>query len=184
VYYCGVTCQTQHWHSKHKYECKGMRTDGALANILEIGTIPKTILTDKLTLSEDEMNDSNAIREVTDFHVWCVDERNNIYDYPIEQIKSIHWTNRIIRRPFDIEHAMLKYQFMIKFRKRLISYKTDIEPLNQEQKMAMIESDTFPMKQCLDRALTLRTSNPKRFAIVIGSLGFIQPDGSIFWEYG
>ena len=52
-----------------------MRTDGALANILEIGTIPKTILTDKLTLSEDEMNDSNAIREVTDFHVWCVDER-------------------------------------------------------------------------------------------------------------
>ena len=79
---------------------------------------------------------------------------------------------------------MSKYQFMIKFRKRLISYKTDIEPLNQEQKLAMIESDTFPMKQCIDCALTLRTSNPNRFAIVIGSLGFIQPDGSIFWEYG
>ena len=53
-----------------------MRTDGALANILEIGTIPKTILTDKLTLSEDETNDSNAIREVTDFHVWCVDQKH------------------------------------------------------------------------------------------------------------
>ena len=167
VYYCGVTCQTQHWHSKHKYECKGMRTDGTLANILEIGTIPKTILTDKLTLSEDETNDSNAIREVTDFHVWCVDERNNIYDYPIEQIKSIHWTNRIIRRPFDIEHAMSKYQFMIKFRKRLISYKTDIEPLNQEQKMAMIESDLgckfrFRFRLLLTPSIPLR-QNPTEF---------------------
>ena len=56
-----------------------MRTDGALANIPEIGTIPKTIFNDKLALSEDEMNDSNAIREVTDFYVWCVDERNNIH---------------------------------------------------------------------------------------------------------
>ena len=81
-----------------------MRTNGALANIPEIGTIPKTIFNDKLALSEDEMNDSNAIREVTYFHVWCVDERNNIHDYPIEQIKSIHLTNRIIRCPFDILH--------------------------------------------------------------------------------
>lgn len=48
----------------------------------------------------------------------------------------------------------------------------------------MIKNDTFPENFCLARATTLRQVNPTKYVVVIGSLGFVQEDGSIFWEYG
>ena len=186
AFYCGVNCQTHHWRSKHKFECNGMNTNGVLQNDMtyEIGRMPRCILDGYITIRDEDLGDAYAVAKVTDFHVWCVDEYNNIYDYPIEQIESIHWTDKVIRRPFDVAHAMETYQFMMDFRKNLPLYQASIAPLTQTQKISMIENDTFPLKQCLDRALALRESNPRKFAVVIGSLGFIQPDGSIFWEYG
>ena len=181
AYYCGTDCQSSHWRIKHRYECRDMKSKGVKA---VISGMPKCALDGYVTLDYKDWGVTEAVCKVTDFYVWCVDENNNVHDYPVEQIESEHWTNKVIRRPFDIEHAMRKYQFMLEFRKHLGPYSEVVAPLTQEEKMRMIEEDTFPPKQCLDRALTLRNSDPRKFAVVIGSLGFIQRDGSIFWEFG
>ena len=181
AYYCGMDCQTHHWRIKHRYECKDMKVNGVRN---EANQLPKCALDGYVTLEEKDWGDMTAVSKVIDFHVWCVDENNNVYDYPIEQIESVYWTNKVIRRPFDIEHAMKKYEFMLDFRKHLVSYFDIVTSLTQEEKIKMIENGTFPLKQCLDRALTLRESNPRKFAVVVGSLGFVQSDGSVFWQYG
>ena len=146
--------------------------------------MPKCILDKYITLDEREKDNPHAVSQVTDYHAWCVDESNKVYDYPIEQIPSLAKTDKVIRRPFDIDHAIKFYPFMMDFRKCFFSYQTKVVPFTHEQKMAMINNNTFPVGHCLDRALTLRESDPRKFSVVIGSLGFIQPDGSIFWEYG
>ena len=53
-----------------------------------------------------------------------------------------------------------------------------------EELFKLIELDEFPTKYCYARAMTLHNSNPKKYKLVIGSLGYIQSDGSIFWEFG
>jgi hypothetical protein len=64
------------------------------------------------------------------------------------------------------------------------NYKRLLEPVSHEERLAMIENDTFPENQCLSRATTLRQVNPTKYVVVIGSLGFVQEDGTIFWEFG
>ena len=120
-----------------------------------------------------------------DFHAWCVDDANEVYDYPSEQIESnsVYWTENMIRRPWDAEHIILAYPQLLEARMNTSQYIEEIEPLTLEEKMTKIADGTFPLNCCLDRALTLRESNP-RLALQIGSLGFKQPDGSIFWEFG
>ena len=48
----------------------------------------------------------------------------------------------------------------------------------------MIENGTFPVNHCYARAKILRDSDPTRFALVLGSLGYRQLDGRVFWECG
>jgi hypothetical protein len=52
------------------------------------------------------------------------------------------------------------------------------------QFLQMIENSTFPVNQCYARAKLLRDSDPTRFALVLGSLGYRQLDGRVFWECG
>ena len=56
--------------------------------------------------------------------------------------------------------------------------------VTNEEWLLKIRSNTFPTKHCYARAKILRDSNPKKYALVIGSLGYKQNDGSIFWEFG
>jgi hypothetical protein len=50
--------------------------------------------------------------------------------------------------------------------------------------LQMIENNTFPEKQCYTRAKILCDSDPSQFALVLGSLGYRQLDGCVFWECG
>ena len=53
-----------------------------------------------------------------------------------------------------------------------------------EQLLFMIKNNTFPKDNCYPRAKLLRDSEPSRFALVLGSLGYRQTDGHVFWECG
>ena len=52
------------------------------------------------------------------------------------------------------------------------------------QLLQMMENNTFLVMQCYTRAKLLRDSDPSRFALVLGSLGYRQLDGRVFWECG
>ena len=56
--------------------------------------------------------------------------------------------------------------------------------MSSVQLLEMIENNTFPVKQCYARAKLLRDSDPSRFALVLGSLGYRQIDGRVFWDCG
>lgn len=184
IAYCGKDCQSYHWRIKHKNECGQVVSDGVNGSTNEMGKAPKCLLDEFITLEGNSRVDSWAISKVMEYHAWCVDEKNNVYDYPINQIKSNFWTDKVVRRPFDVEHVVKAYPFLRDFRKTLASYRSSVESLSQNEKMIMIANDTFPVNQSLERALTLYESNPRKFAVVIGSLGFVQSDGSIYWELG
>lgn len=185
IAYCGKDCQSYHWRIKHKSECGQVVTDNSSQGSTdEVGKAPKCMLDEFITLEDNERTDSWVVSRVIDYHAWCVDEKNNIYDYPVNQILSEFWTDKVVRRPFDVEHVIKAYPFLRDFRKTLAPYQASIESLTHEEKMIMIANDTFPKNQSLECALTLYESNPRKFAMVIGSLGFIQSDGSIYWELG
>lgn len=154
--------------------------------ILNMGKRPKCITDDYVILSEEDANNEFAMRMVSDYHAWCVDESNNIHDYPSNTIsrESPYWTENIVRRPWDADHIIKSYPHLLDIMTRTSAHIELIQHLSQEEKMAQINDNTFPIGCCLQRALTLRESDPTRFALQIGSLGFVQPDGSIFWEHG
>lgn len=154
--------------------------------ILNKGERPKCITDDYVILSEEDANDEFAIRMVSDYHAWCVDLSNNVHDYPPEQISrdSPYWTDNIVRRPWDTDHLIKSYPHLLDILARTSTHIELIEPLTQEEKLAQIADNTFPIGCCLQRAIALRDSDPTRFVVQIGSLGFVQDDESVFWELG
>lgn len=116
-----------------------------------------------------------------DYHAWCVDESNNICDYPDSQIyHGPYGTTNIIRRPWD---ADLVAKFL-PYLETLFDAFQQMHPKTKEQHLRDIENNTFPQNNCYARAKILRDSNEKKYALVVGSLGYVQDDGRIFWEYG
>ena len=76
------------------------------------------------------------------------------------------------------------YEDLIFFAKQTETYIDTISVMSQKEKVEAIENNSFPKRNCLWRAMALKNKDPERYAVVIGSLGFKQADGSIFWEYG
>ena len=192
--YCSKTCQRQHWSSFHKRVCqkgydefteKRMRTVQRYENA---GSRPRCMLDDFITFEEAQQNpnDHVVIKQIQDYHAWVVDEKNEIHDYPVTQIgrDCLKWTEDVVYRPWDIEHVSVAYPAIVDLQNRTSSYILQVVPLTHEQKIEMIQSNSFPINNCLARATTMRDINPRKYALVIGSLGFRQEDGSIFWEFG
>jgi len=130
-----------------------------------------------------------------DYHAWCVDDMGNVCDYPDDQNQHGYYASMmIVRRPWDA-HAISEARFHIDKSYKSFSigvrnisqsnsYATTDHKLSNEELFKLIELDEFPTKYCYARAMTLHNSNPKKYKLVIGSLGYIQSDGSIFWEFG
>jgi hypothetical protein len=59
----------------------------------------------------------------------------------------------------------------------------DVE-LTKRALLGIIDTPFFPSKNCYIHAKLLHESNPKKHSLVIGSLGYKQADGRIYWEYG
>ena len=120
---------------------------------------------------------------VSDVHAWCVDEVGNVCDYPDDQ--NQHGDNRtknIVRRPWDANMVAEALPHIDEFNKKIFFNKHP--DVSNEEWLLKIQSNTFPIRSCYARAKILRDSNPKKYALVIGSLGYKQNDGSIFWEFG
>lgn len=135
-------------------------------------------------LTPAQRTDPICVNRFMDYHAWCIDSENNILDYPIEDIESEHWTRDVVYRPFDAEHVSLIYEDLIFFAKQTETYIDTISLMSEKEKVEAIENNSFPKRNCLWRAMALKNKDPERYAVVIGSLGFKQADGSIFWEYG
>ena len=135
-------------------------------------------------LHGSEREDPHCISRFMDLHIWCVDNENNILDYPPEQIDSLYWSDDIVYRPFDAKLVALIYNDVIHYAKQCETYKNTISRMSQDEKMAAIQDNTFPKRNCLWRALALQESDPSKYALVFGSIGFRQSNGEIFWEYG
>ena len=56
--------------------------------------------------------------------------------------------------------------------------------VSTEQVLSMIKNNTFPQDNCYPYAKLLRDSDPMRYALVLGSLGYRQANRRVFWECG
>ena len=124
-----------------------------------------------------------------DYHAWCVDDVGSTCDYePEELMKNVEYgTLDIVRRPFTAHEVQKWIQtcdatydaYMQASANRYGTLKKA-----QEMMLAAIKESRFPLKNCYIRAKVLYESDPKKYSLVIGSLGFKQEDGRIHWEYG
>ena len=141
-----------------------------------------TSLLDTATLGKSPRSsfDKNM---VMDLHAWCVDEEGNVCDYPDDQNQhGDHATGNIVRRPWDAYMVAEALPHIDKLcQEKFFGLYPDT---SSEQWIQMIHSNTFPKHNCTARAKILRDSQPEKYALVIGSLGYKQPNGTIFWEFG
>lgn len=120
---------------------------------------------------------------VTDFHAWCVDEKGIVHDYPDDQLeKGTYCTPLLVRRPWDVTMIVKALPHIEKLTQEIFFDKN--AHLSNAELLIMIENNTFPEGHAYARAKVLRDSRPDRYALVLGSLGYIQPDGRVFWECG
>ena len=120
---------------------------------------------------------------VMDFHAWCVDENGLIHDYPDHQlIQGQYGTRDVVRRPWDVKVVIAAMPHIEQMTKAEFFDKN--KHVSTEQFLFMIKNNTFPKDNCYPRAKLLRDSEPSRFALVLGSLGYRQTDGRVFWECG
>ena len=120
---------------------------------------------------------------VMDFHAWCVDDYGLIHDYPDHQlIEGQYGTRDVVRRPWDVKVVIAAMPHIEQMTKAEFFDKN--KHVSTEQFLFMIKNNTFPKDNCYPRAKLLRDSEPSRFALVLGSLGYRQTDGRVFWECG
>jgi hypothetical protein len=125
-----------------------------------------------------------------DYHAWCIDDQGLVCDYMDKLLmKDLEFgTCDIVRRPFTA-HDIAKWLLTCDE-----TYDAFLQGLCAEfggevenakaMLLAIINTPLFPPKHCYIRAKLLHESDPKKYSLVIGSLGFRQADGRIHWEYG
>jgi len=125
-----------------------------------------------------------------DYHAWCIDDKGLICDYSSAQLmeKSYHGTSDIIRRPFTAHEIPKMLVHCDKIYDAFLEgiaakYGGDVEGA-EKALLSLIDTPLFPSRNCYIRAKLLHKSNPKKYSLVIGSLGFRQDDGNIYWEWG
>jgi hypothetical protein len=125
-----------------------------------------------------------------DYHAWCIDKQGVVHDYHPEilKLKVKCGTTDIVRKPFTGEILSEK---LVHFEQiydaclqgMIAEYGGTIEDAKKIL-LAIIHTPLFPRKNCYIRAKLLFESDPQKYSLVIGSLGFRQADGKIYWEYG
>lgn len=124
-----------------------------------------------------------------DYHAWCIDKQGVVHDYdPKILMKNVKYgTTDIVREPFpgDISarlvHCNKTYDAYLQG--MTAEFGGDIEDAKKAL-LSIIHTPLFPPKNCYIRAKLLYESDPQEYSLVFGSLGFIQADGKIYWEYG
>jgi len=114
-----------------------------------------------------------------DGHLWIEDDTGKIYDYEKKKLKkiSLYGTNKIIRKPFpsNIENLIRD--------KKIAEAKDILKKTPQNLHKLFVENCGF----CNLRVFIIYKKLKKlgiNSTIRCGSLGFVQSNGDIFYEYG
>ena len=122
----------------------------------------------------------------TDLHAWVVLENGKIMDYPIKTLKdsSFMGTEKLKYVPFDEKHQQTLYD---RYEYKLsVKYNEFVSLLNMDKQ----EADKHFMVNggyCMYRAIVIHKKLKemgKESKVVFGSLGFVQPSGRVFYEFG
>jgi hypothetical protein len=150
------------------------------------------MLRDYLCMKIDDMAFSGPGNSLNkdDYHAWCIDDQGTICDYTDEELmKDVQYGTRdIVRRPFTA-HTIAKWlrtcdKTYDAFLQGLCAeYGGDVRNAKVAL-LSIINTPLFPRKNCYIRAKVLHESDPNKYSLVIGSLGFRQANGLIHWEYG
>ena len=126
-----------------------------------------------------------------DYHAWCIDDKGLVCDYMTPQLvkNSDYGTDDIIRRPFTahvIPQRLVQCDKMYDefLQGRAAEWGSGDVESTKKILLHIIDTPLFPSKNCYIRAKLLHESDPQKYSLVIGSLGFRQADGRIYWEYG
>ena len=119
-----------------------------------------------------------------DFHTWVEVEDGEILDYPIKTLKPLskYGTDRVKYAPFAEKHQKRlcdKYVYNLS-----VKY---IACGETRYKNSLEETFTTNGGYCPYRAIIIQNrlfARGIKSKIVFGSLGFIQKDGSVFYEFG
>jgi hypothetical protein len=125
----------------------------------------------------------DSLLSCVDFHCWCVDEEGDVNDYSNEDLLSgeFHVGAEIVRRPWDDKMVS---EIMPELESHYASFFDNHKDLTREMLLGFIDEDTFPTRYPYVRSRVLQEANPEKYSLVIGSLGYKQKDGSIWWKYG
>jgi hypothetical protein len=109
-----------------------------------------------------------------DGHVWIEDEHGEVIDYPDDllEMSSQYGTRDIVRKEFPVK---VQCELLPRV---IAAYKSKLHQPPIMQQM-MRETPGF----CQSKSMQYKVKHPKA-KIKIGSLGFRQANGDIFWEYG
>ena len=111
-----------------------------------------------------------------DAHMWLEDQNGKVFDYDDETLKNVsaYGTLKIVRKEFpkDLQIQLVPHILQIQ---------------ENDQKNFGLNRQLFNTVpgHCFMRSKLEKKNNPKnQYKVKVGSLGFVQPDGRIFWEYG
>ncbi len=131
-------------------------------------------------------NGIDTLETTRDYHVWCIDkdDGDKVVDYPDNQLapSSPHRTDHVVRQawPRDLDEDIRpRLEQESQMRIQLL-----INIMGRENLMNSIQTNTFPLQHCLERAYLIHGSNPSKYEVVIGAFGFVQSDGRTWWESG
>lgn len=117
-----------------------------------------------------------------DLHVWII-HNGKVIDYDDKVISNsacLYPTDKIVRRPFDVK---LQKELMPLIKKKYNEKVTIIRGWDITQAKREVKVWKKTLGYCSVKAIMYKQKYPEA-EIVIGSLGFVQKDGSIFWEFG
>jgi hypothetical protein len=119
----------------------------------------------------------------TDLHAWVVvEKKGKIMDYPVSTLEklSAYGTKNVKYVPFDDSHQ----EKLIERWSKKLEGKYQLEGLSKSD-----VDNTYVLNggYCMFRALIIHRRLREKgieSKVVFGSLGFVQPNGSVFYEFG
>lgn len=130
-------------------------------------------------------NGIDTLQTTDDYHVWLEDTHGTVFDYPDKElcVECQYKTDKIVRQEW-------REDLVGKIAPRIEAWALEVIRLNinlgtdERGLLEHIMRGTFPPNMANVRAKVLYNANPGRYKQIIGSLGFIQGDGRIYWELG
>ena len=143
-------------------------------------TMLRQMILDRLIADLKEECSKPKFRGLKDVHAWAVLPNGKILDYPPQYFKQScgSATDEFVYTPFDEETQ----ERCMNYHKKMYKYSVLTNPRITDENIW--ETVNTPCS-CSYRAMYIASRDPtNRIKVVFGSLGFRQPDGSVFYEWG